>query len=210
MKKRLFIFLMICFCVNVGFAQKMSDIFTQIPDSLVQTLNKDMRKSLLSSFTEEGKEAKVQNMLGGTSELKVLSDNYFLLQTSSSNSIEVKMLPINEYYKILCLINTYCGPACDSKISFYTTDWKPLKNTYFSEISPEMFYNKNNLTGKCKEVKEHLDIHPIKYSLNKDNTNLNVIYSVSSYLNKADYEALKPCIQESFSINWVDGKYQIQ
>jgi hypothetical protein len=185
----------------------MSDIFVRVPDSLVQTLDKDLRTTLIDFWADENKNAIVRNNLGGQSELKELSDDYLFLQTSTGNSIEIKMLPINEYYNILCLVNTGCAPACDSGISFYTVDWKSLKNSYFPPITESAFF-KSNPTDSCSDKIESLDMHPIKLALNKDNLKLTATYSIGQYLNKEDFENLKPCLQESISFDWIDGKYQ--
>jgi hypothetical protein len=186
-------------------AQKMSDIFVRIPDSLVQTLDKTSRTTLIDFWGDNDKKAVVQNSLGGMSELKDLGDNYVLLQTSEGNTVEIKLLPINEYYNILCLINTSCAPACDSRISFYTTEWKPLKNTYIQPITASGFYIPGN--SDCADLTSTIDMHPIKLSLNKDNSKLTAFYSIESYLNKEDFEKLKPCLKGELSFDWVDGRY---
>lgn len=207
MKKHLIITALL-FYTGFGFAQKMSDLFMQMPDSLAQTLDKTLKSSLIAAWKDSDNTSAVgKNKLGGKSELKELTDNYLFLQTSAGNSIEIKRLPVNEYYNILCFIRTGCAPACDSRISFYTTEWKPLKNNYFIPVSETVFYQ-IGMSEKCTSVKESLDMHPIKYSLNKDNLQLTATYSIGEYINKDDYETLKSCLQETCSFDWIDGKFQ--
>ena len=209
MKKQLIIIIpALFFCINAGFAQNISDIFVQMPDSLVQTLDKASKASLIGAWkSSDNTNAVIQNKLGGKSELKELTDDYLFLQTSVGNSIEIKLLPVNEYYNILCFVKTGCAPACDSKVSFYTTEWKPLKNNYFTSLSETVFY-KTEPSEKCVSVKDFLDMHPIKYSLNKENLQLTATYSIGEYINKDDNETLKPCLRESCSFDWVEGRFQ--
>ena len=51
--------------------------------------------------------------------LKKLTDDYLFLQTTGSSSMEMKLLPLNDSVKVICVINTVCGPVCDSEISFF-------------------------------------------------------------------------------------------
>ena len=208
--KKLFIIIIpaLFFYINPGFAQKMSEIFVQMPDSLAQTLDKASKASLIETRKEsDNTSATVQNKLGGKSDLKELTDDYLFLQISVGNSIEIKLLPINEYYSILCFVKTGCAPACDSRVSFFTTEWKPLKNNYFIPVSETVFYE-TELSEKCASVKDFLDMHPIRYSLNKNNQQLTATYSIGEYMNKEDYETLKDCLRESYSFDWINGKYQ--
>ena len=207
MKKQLIFVITLFLGIHSGFAQKMSDLFIQMPDSLVQTLDKMSKTSLIEAWKDsDGQSASIQNKLGGKSEIKELTDDYLFLQTSAGNSVEIKLLPINEYYRILCFVKNGCAPACDGKVSFYTVEWKPLKNNYFTPVSETVFH-KTEMSEKCVSVKESLDMHPIKYSLNKNNLQLTATYSVGAYLNKDDYETLKPCLREICVFDWVDGRF---
>lgn len=204
-KQRITVSIFFFLCVITASAQKMSDLFVRIPDSLVQTLDKTSRTTLIDFWADESKKAVAQNSLGGISELKELDDDYLLLQTSEGNTIEIKLLPINEYYNILCLINTSCAPACDSRISFYTTEWKPLKNTYLQPIPVSAFFVTNN--SECKKSASDIDMNPVRLSLNKSDSKLTAFYSGDSYLNKKDFEELKPCLKSKLIFDWMDGKY---
>ena len=200
------LFLFLFFCILNTSAQKMSDVFVQMPDSLLQLLNKEKKIELIGYFENE-KETKIENKLYRTSELKALTSDYLFLQTTTQSFIEIKLLPVNEYYRIICLINTYCASGCDSKISFYTTDWKPLKNNYFPIISPTIFF-RDDEAGECRKLGKELDIFPVKFSFNQDSLQIKAILSIKDYLNKAEYEKIALCIQDSIVFDWIDGKYQ--
>ena len=85
--------------------------------------------------------AEVKNRFGQPTELKKLTDDYLYLQTTSKSSMEMKLLPLNDSVKIVCMVNTVCASACDSEIRFFSTQWQELpKQDYMKLPSVEAFY----------------------------------------------------------------------
>ncbi|MEG1545579.1 MAG: DUF3256 family protein, partial [Tannerellaceae bacterium] len=64
--------------------------------------------------------------MNGFSVLKKLTSNYLLLQSTERSTIELKLLPLVNNTFIICMVSTVDGPVSDSRVLFYTTDWKPL------------------------------------------------------------------------------------
>ena len=203
MKKIIFLLFAATFSVSCIYAQKMSDIYPLIPDSLSLLLTKDNRIELVDNYLNN-KEAKIKNKLRGDSELKVLTEDYMLLQTTSNTTLEVKLLPVNEYYNIICLIQTYCSSACDSKISFYSVDWKPLKNNYFN-FDPKFFI----LSGtECEKTQNMLDAVTVKYVIEKDGLSLIAASTTEEYMGEDTYNDIATCIKKDITYQWIDGKFR--
>ena len=60
------------------------------------------------------------------SEMTELSPDYIHVKMTPQSSWQMKLLPINDSTKVICVVATVCAPACDSHVKFYTTDWKEL------------------------------------------------------------------------------------
>ena len=97
---------------------RVRDIFASAPDSIFPLLTQNNRLDCID-FLENGMTAKVKNRFDETSELLKLTDDYLLLDVSSKSHVEI--LQLND--SIFCLVHTYLGPAPDSEIRFYKTDW---------------------------------------------------------------------------------------
>ncbi|MCD7971966.1 MAG: DUF3256 family protein [Candidatus Azobacteroides sp.] len=201
MKKSLFFSYIFIFLFSVSVsAQTMEQLFISMPDSLLPLLNQE-KKVELTEHLKNGQEGKVVNKLQGETVLIALTDTYFFLQSTQQTTLEAKVLPINEYYNIICLIKTCCGPACESQVSFYTPDWKPLNNTYFKGTKPEEFFNDIS-SEECKIKKAQIDLSTIQYKLEKDSDRLTASFTLKYYWNKEEYEKIAPCLQEYISYSW--------
>lgn len=132
MKKTLFVIGMLL-CGLSLYAQDMKTLFIAMPDSVAPLLTKVNREDCVD-FTASNMKAEVKNRFGKVSELKRLTDDYLFLQTTGSSSMEMKLLPLNDSVKVICVVNTVCGPACDSEVRFYNTDWQQLAKEDFIQL----------------------------------------------------------------------------
>ena len=106
-------------------AQDINSVFISMPDSLSPLLTKVNRQDF-ADFLSSGMKAVVKNRFEGKSEMLKLTDTYLKLKATSSSSEEMKLLPLNDSVNVVCVVKTYAGPAEDSSVSFYSTDWKEL------------------------------------------------------------------------------------
>ena len=77
-------------------------------------------------FLESKMKAEVTNSFSGKSAMTELSLDYIHVKMMPQSSWQTKLLPINASTKLICVVATVFAPACDSHITFYTTDWKEL------------------------------------------------------------------------------------
>lgn len=115
-------------CVLSLHAQDMKTLFIAMPDSMAPLLTKVNREDCVD-FLASNMKAEVKNRFGKVSELKKLTDDYLFLQTTGSSSMEMKLLPLNDSVKVICVINTVCGPVCDSEIRFIVhggSNWRKV------------------------------------------------------------------------------------
>ena len=209
MKKTLFIIGMLL-CVFSLHAQDMKTLFIAMPDSIAPLLTKVNREDCVD-FLASNMKAEVKNRFGKVSELKKLTDDYLFLQTTGSSSMEMKLLPLNDSVKVICVINTVCGPVCDSEIRFYSTRWEQLAESDFIRLpSVEAFYLPvDTLTDEAYvAIREKADMELVKATLSEDKSIISFTYTTPDYLAKTEREKLVVYIRkEPVVYEWKGGKY---
>lgn len=206
-----FILIVTMFCAIPMLAQNMRSVFISMPDSITPLLTK-VNKEDCVDFLASDMKAEVKNRFDGTAEMKVLTDDYTLVQTSEIGTLEMKLLPINDSIKVICMVTTVCASACDSDIRFYASDWsKELNIEDFLQIpSVDAFYlSTDTLSEEGVLARKKADMHLMKASLSKDDTSLAFIYTTPDYLNKEDKENLMLQLRkEAVIFRWIDGKFR--
>ena len=189
-------------------AQDINSVFISMPDSLSPLLTKVNRQDF-ADFLSSGMKAVVKNRFEGKSEMLKLTDTYLKLKTTLSSSEEMKLLPLNDSVNVVCVVKTYAGPAEDSSVSFYSTDWKklPLRN-FISLPEHEDFY-KPSADSVSVVTKEDFasEMYMMKAELSdKDNT---IVFKCTSAetMGKESAEQVKPYALDSLRYNWKNGKF---
>ena len=210
MKKSILLMLLSCMALSMA-AQDMKSVFISMPDSITPLLTK-VNKEDCVDFLDSNMKAEVSTRFGGTAEMKVLTDDYVLMQTTPTSSLEMKLFPVNDSVKVVCMVKTTCASACDSHIRFYASDWsKQLRTEDFLQApSGESFFLPNDsLTDEALVVRQKADMHLIKASLSKEDDSFTFIYTTPEYLNKEDREKLLPHLrQEPIVLKWENGKFR--
>ena len=192
-------------------AQDMKSVFIAMPDSITPLLTK-VNKEDCVDFLDSNMKAEVKNRFDGTAEMKVLTADYTLIQTSEVGTLEMKLLPVNDSTKVVCMVKTVCASACDSEIRFYTSDWKQEldKKGYLQWPDAGTFFlPKDSLSEEDVLIRQKADMHLMKASLSKDNPTLAFIYTTPDYLNLEDKEKLKLHLRkEPVVLEWKDGKFR--
>lgn len=200
-------FMVSCFAME---AQNIAPLFTAMPDSFTPQLESAWRKDLVDLY-KEGKSAKLQNTMDGTSILKTLSDDYVDLQITDVSALQLKLLPLVNNTYIICMVNTVAGPVKDSRISFYTTDWNPLdaKDLFTpSEMSSFIKARTDQTAAEYKEARLAADMLLVEYRLNPANTELEAILTTPQYLGKEQRALLMPFINETPLIySWEKSRF---
>lgn len=192
-------------------AQDMKSLFVAMPDSVAPLLTKVNREDCIDFLASDMK-AEVKNRFGNVSELKKLTEDYLLMQTTHSSSMEMKLLLLNDSVKVICMVNTVCGPACDSEIRFYDIQWQPLAKEDFIQLpAVDSFYlPADSLAGEeYVVIRQKADMELVKAALAEDKATLSFIYTTPDYLTKEDREKLAKYIKrQSVIYEWKEGKFQ--
>lgn len=202
---------LLCFCTLSVVAQDMKSVFIAMPDSIAPLLTQ-VNKEDCVDFLDSNMKAEVTNRFGNKAELKVLTDDYALMQTSSVGTLELKLLPVNDSIQVICMVKTMCASACDSRVRFYASDWsKELPVSEFLQYpSADVFFLADSLmTDEIVLAKKKADMNTLKASLSKDDASLTFVYTTPDYLNKEDREKLLPCLRkEPIVLQWGEGKFR--
>jgi hypothetical protein len=172
-------------------AQDMKTLFSNMPDSCLPQLEMAWRKDLIELYLS-GREARLINTMNGHSALLQLTDDYLLLRLTERSLVEMKKLPLINNTSIICMVITVEGPAPDSRLSFFTTDWHPLESSgLFTPPSLDSFINPeaDRDADAFHNAISRLDIRLVKYELSPDALTLTAICTTPLYL--AEEERIK-------------------
>ena len=198
-------------CGMSASAQDMKSVFIAMPDSITPLLTK-VNKEDCVDFLDSQMKAEVKNRFDGTAEMRVLTEDYTLVQTSEIGTLEMKLLPVNDSTKVVCLVKTVCASGCDSDVRFYASDWsKELEAASFLQRpSADVFFLPNDtLSEEGILIRKKADMHLMKASLSKDEPTLTFIYTTPDYLTQEDKEKLLPHLRkEPVVLEWKDGKFR--
>ena len=208
--RKLFLILL-SFCALSATAQNMKSVFIAMPDSIAPLLTQ-VNKEDCVDFLDSNMKAEVTTRFGGTAEMKVLTEDYVFLQTTPSSTLEMKLLPVNDSTKVVCMVKTVCASACDSEIHFYTSDWKGKMavGDFLQKPEQEAFYLPNDsVTEESVLIRKKADMHLMKASLSKEDASLTFIYTTPDYLNKEDKKQMLRYLNPSPVVfQWKDGKFR--
>ena len=203
--------LALLFCVLSVSGQDMKTIFVAMPDSLTPLLTKVNKEDCID-FLASNMKAEVKNRFDKSAEMKVLTEDYLQLQMTESSTMEMKLLPLNDSVKVVCMVKTVCASACDSEIHFYTTDWKEeLPSTAFlQKPSQDAFFMQADSTSEEYVLaRKSADVNLMKAMLSKDDASLTFIYTTPDYMNKETREKLEPYLRkEPVVLRWQEGKFR--
>ena len=198
-------------CVMSVVAQDMKTVFVAMPDSVTPLLTKVNREDCID-FLDSNMKAVVKNRFGNVAEMKVLTDDYVLMQTSEVGTLEMKLLPLADSTKVICMVKTVNVPVADSSVRFYTSDWsQQLDVKEFLQLpSMDAFFLPNDsLKDEAILTRKKADMHLMKAQLSKEDTSLTFTYTTPDYLNEEDREKLLPHLRkEPIVLRWSEGKFR--
>lgn len=175
---------------------KMRDLFAAMPDSLLPLVTKNNRLDCID-FIENHLEARVKNKLDQYVELKKLTEDYLLFQTSQKGYLEMKYVPNTDSTGVLYLVRTCLGPIADSSVKCFHQDWTPLECT-LSRPGVEAFFSLPIVDGKDDDLsyalRELQDMPFLKATLSE--TAPRITWEISlQFLSKEDRERLTPYVK---------------
>jgi len=195
--KRYIILILSCVLSYGSYAQDMASLFAGMPDRYLPQLETAWRKDLIDLYNS-GKEARLENMISGHSELKKLTPDYLLLQISERSTWEMKLLPLVNNTTIICVVSTVYGPVPDSQVMFFSPEWEPLEaEDLFNPVTANWFIkgDADKESAAYLDAISRLDMELIHYQLDPESLKLTAVYTTPEYLNKEEREKVTAYIK---------------
>jgi hypothetical protein len=110
---------------------KISDVFKQMPDSLMPYLTTNNRLDFID-FMESDMKAEVSNMTGGVSEMTALTDDSLSIRMSEALRVDMMLMnldePIDSIHRVIVFIETFLTDSIygESVCKTYSVDWQPV------------------------------------------------------------------------------------
>jgi len=210
--KQLITAIFLTFAALGAAAQDIAAFFVGMPDEMIPQLEDAWRKDLIDLY-QAGKTASLQNTMDGRSTLLQLTDDYLLLQTTERSTLEMKFLPLVNGTFIVCMITTVSAPAPDSRIAFYTTDWKPLETTGIWAPPLREWYispDADRDSDAFREAVSYLDIDLVHYRLSADSLTLTAEYATPQYLSTEERDRVTPFVSAPKVYQWRTGRFETE
>ena len=190
-------------------AQEAKKVFTNMPDSLSPLLTAVNRADCID-FLESNMRAQVTNRFGRKSEMAELGPDYIRMQMSPQSTWQMKLLPLNDSTKVVCVVSTVCAPVCDSDVKFYTTDWKQLSTRDFLASQPvlqDFIVPVDTMDYAVLKARDEATISLVKADLSKADNKLTFTLTTPEYMQKETAEKLKPFLRRPIIYIWSEGKF---
>lgn len=209
--RRYLSFFALLFCFLSVFGQDMKTVFVAMPDSLTPLLTKVNKEDCID-FLASNMKAEVKNRFDKPAEMKVLTEDYMQLQMTENSTLEMKLLPLNDSVKVVCMVKTVCALACDSNIHFYSSDWKEELSSadFLQKPSQDAFFlQADPASEEYVLARKTADVNLMKAVLSKEDATLTFIYTTPDYMNKETREKLEPYLRkEPVVLKWQEGKFR--
>lgn len=209
MKRMIFILLLVAVMLP-AMAQDMKTVFVSMPDSITPLLTKVNREDCID-FLASNMKAEVRNRFGNVAEMKALTGDYVLMQTTPHSTLEMRLLPVNDSTKVVCMVKTVCASACDSEVRFFDTSWKEeLDVSEYLQLpeAGEFFVQGDSVAQENGLIRKKADMTLMKASLSPDEATLTFEYTTPAYLSEEDREKLQPFLRkEPVVYRWEGGRF---
>jgi hypothetical protein len=199
MRKLIILFTFLLSGLYLSAQDNINSVILSLPNDVVYGLDASQKDLLIAAGTSDTAAVTISSNLYSSIRRTAISDSYISLQTSGAGTTQVKLLPLVNNSKIICVVKTVCGDFCDSLIRFYTTDWKPIDG---SDLFPKMtidWFIKEDADRNSDDYRNAvavLDMNPMKISLSPNSDIATVEYNIKRYLSEGDYELLEPFLKD--------------
>lgn len=183
-----------------AFARTAADFFVSAPTAQIGIVPAHQRQEMVVNYTA-GSETPSRNIFGTPGRLTVNRDNLLTCESSDRSTISVAVLPAGRDTTI-ALIETVATPIPDSRMTFYTTDWTPLKHQPQELEAMDFVAKGDRKKAKDLEMPEFI-FYTITY--NPDDSSFLLANTTAKFFTKNDRPAGLPLMQPAVNMRW-NGK----
>ena len=154
------------------------------------------------TMAEQGQKINSDNVHGGTAKIVSLSASFISLRCSDVMQVELKMLTKGTSDTVIAVVETVQLPALDSRISFHTTDWKPLplgKHMKGGMVKMTDFIRKGTPKAIADDVMRRVRFPLFLMTFGKNDGQLVVSQQQKSFLSREDYNKIRPYLIDTIT-----------
>ncbi|MDR1680139.1 MAG: DUF3256 family protein [Prevotellaceae bacterium] len=191
----------LCLSSAVEAQSPIEKMFVSMPDAYYLSLSSEMRNKMLSAYISDSTST-MKNRFRGESSIQLLDreQQLVVVKNSAQGTVEIKALQRNDSIVQIAVIFTACAPACDSHIGFFGSNWQILAHTLMPSPAITDFLNTEKILADGKQVNdivERFDIIFLQATFAGQGNNIEVTLNSKKFLEKEQYEALKPYLKGS-------------
>lgn len=210
MKKYLLLFIFIASCQFAG-AQRLQNVVKDLPEDNIFGISASTVQYLIENPTDSLR--KTSTYVSDEIVRESISDDYFRIRTSKVGYTEVKLLPLVNDSRIICVSKTVCSTVCDSQIYFFTEKWKPIDKGELLPLAKAEWFIKpnNNFSESDREYVISLlnKTLPMKYQLDTEDQTLTLSVDPSTFLDSQTYTEFKDIFSETPKVlNWSKVRFE--
>lgn len=117
-------------------AQTMRQMWMDMPDEMVPYLNRSNRTEL-ADYVDMKVDAAIRNKLEDTTRIERLTPDFIRVRLNAACRLEMKLIERTDGSSVLCVVETWMGPAADSRLLFYDTEWHQLTSITVPMVTNE-------------------------------------------------------------------------
>lgn len=199
--------LIICVCAMCmsAEAQTMKDMVLSMPDSVMPLLTKDNRADFID-FLANRMRAKVKNVFNEYAYMDTLTADYTFIRPTQSSDVAIKLLPLTDSTKVICMVHTYRADGTESVLRFFDTKWRPLDVAGFVTVPSLVDFVKTRDADSLQLVKDKFYPVMIVGHLSPENTDLRFTLN-DAFFPREDKALVKGCILTEIVKKWEKGRY---
>lgn len=191
------------------YAQNMHDLIKEMPDSVMPLLTRNNRLDMID-YLDSHMKAEISNRFGGKSEMIVIKNDYVDIKLSDRSDVAFKLLPFGDD-NIICMVHTCQSVADDSRIKFFSTQWRQLpEESFFSQPSADDFFLRSDtLTDvEYQNLRNKIDVIFMKFDFVDNSTDIVLTFTTPLYMNEDDRKKILPCLKEQIRMKWNGTRFE--
>lgn len=196
------------FCTVAAKAQNMEKLFGEMPDSIVPVMSKTNRLDCIDFFKSK-MTSNVQNIYNGKSRISDLTENFLVLQPTTSSQVEMRTYDVEGKGRIIAVAYTYMAPAKETTLAFYDMSWKKLKTADFISLPQKNEFIIKNDTADSENLEKAKGILADAFvfaEIDKDSGNISFALSTEAVTDDKLKKAL-PYIARPPRYAWNSKKF---
>ena len=179
-------------------AQKIDQLFIDMPDKYIPTLSKQQRFELLE-YSRLNRKDSTKNRFGRNAAIETFDtiNQLITINTTQTSRIEIKIL--NK--QTIGLIQTINQPIALSKVILFDLNWHPLPTQPLFPAT-ELWINKEKLNTNNTTMEEVLKLAEnsfLSYSFTKSDNKIEVYNNTSNYLSIEDKNIFSPYLSKKLT-----------